>query len=293
MRAINRHMNQSKARKQTKPIRPRVLIKINLKILFHYYKHHPEMLPDLQVWLMCRALDVSNAGVVDLGLVLRRLRTTRAYFRRRFGRSEFIRKLTKDKVYIKSRKKIIDRHKLFHHNGWLRVEINNDKFKSNFRTLKRLKGYIAKCFMEQDLRKARGQRMITNGQIGHRQAAEYFGVTERTIYSNLKIAQVKTFKNLYLFPMIKFKKEKDLGPWLLHNMDRMLGGVTVESSPRSIFLVKRKGDKHFILARKFPNIYKFTGVSLVRESSKRGKFARTPRVKHGVNPHRFTASRKQ
>lgn len=262
-----------------------VIVPIRQKILFHFYHRHKESMTQLRIWFLARLLDsAAGSGRVTIDELSRAIGIGTEYIRRKCAGSEFFRHIG-DFVYYSSPKKIIKSHKL-------PVKIPTGKEKRGkklfvwnkirgekvtrafFRQIKSKKGfeaYITKCYMERDLSKR--LRKYTYGRISNEGTAARFGISRRTVITNIKRSKAKIFKNEKSYFNKVFKDKQEYGNWLRENMDSYLDKQRIVDCGGSIALKKVEGG--FMLVRRLPNIFKFTGVYLVGERSyRRGKSRR-------------------
>ena len=251
---------------------------INLKVLFHFYKHHKKEMIAFRIWFISRhILDNNGVGWVELDKLSKITRLKPYYIKRVCKNSILARNINKNRLYYSSLKTIYRKHRLKAVDSYLRGEKITKKFIKITGNNNSFKGYICKCYAEMDIdRRHRGK--ITKGRIGHGRIAEFFGVTRKTVITNLILAKAKFYRNEHHYKHIKLDIADRYGNWLLNNMEKRIRshyinsdsrGYKISKNPFSYF-IRRDARGGYYLTQVMPNIYKFTGVYLTRVRSQRG-----------------------
>ncbi len=252
---------------------------INLKVLFHYYKHHKYEMTAFWLWFISRyILDNQGTGYVDLKKLNRLAQLKPDYAIRICQKSELFRAIHDNRLYYTSIRGVYSKHRLKLTGSYLRGELISKIFIKTIRNQTAFKGYICKCYAEMDLDK-KYRYKITKGRIGHQAIAKFFDINRKTVITNLNLAKAKSKKNIRHFKSIKFIYAFEFGTWLLHNMDTRLGGHfrntkagghIIENNPNSYFVKKNNTGRGYYLIQVMPNIYRFTGVFFTRVRGHRG-----------------------
>ena len=244
-------------------------IKIRQNLLFHYLKYHKGEINELRIWYMARLLDLNGTGWVEFGKTSKALGLTKKYCYRVCQHSKLFRKINNNKLYCVSLSNILRQHRLSLYRGKYRLENNNALFKKNFKSNRRLRAYIAKCFMENDLDKKLNYKM-TKGMIGYNTISRKFGITRDTAIRYIKLSGAKWENNEITYPKYIFSGMKEFGVWQTQNMENKFAGIKMSNQSRSFFLHKVDYEL-FILKQVLPNRYYFTGVCLLGVRSYRGR----------------------
>ena len=123
--------------------------------------------------------------------------------------------------------------------------------------------------MENDLDK-KYKYKVTRGRISYCIMADYFQISRNTAISNIKISNSKHDKNIIYYHKYKFKNEKEFRYWLNHNSELVINGYRVSDNFHS-YRMKKIDENNYILIQQFPNIFQFTGFSLVSARTFKGK----------------------
>lgn len=146
--------------------------------------------------------------------------------------------------------------------GKIRGEKITRKLINQLKTKKGFQAFITKCYAECDIDK-KYKIKITKGRISYQNIADYFNVSRVTTINNIKQSGAKLYKNIRMYPNIKFKTKSEFYYWLTQNLSNKIGDYVMENNPNSYRLKFING--YYILTQEMPNIYKFTGVYLVNE----------------------------
>jgi len=260
---------KNKEEKKPKPP-PSVTTAIRLNVVFHFLRYHKNKLTAFRLWFVARhCLDIKGAGYVQIEDLSRICGIDKKYLKRICTDSELFYGVDRYRVYYCGIRRIINRHRLKFSAGKIRRDNLTKKFMAQFKSKQAFEGYICKCYMENDL-DPKHKNKITKGRISYEMLAGFFKMSRRTACYCLKHSNAKANRNKKEIPSYVFDHKDGFGNWLLRNMDIVIGGHRIAENPCSYFL-KWKKDGRYVLAQSLPNIYDFTGFSLVRARIIRGK----------------------
>lgn len=252
------------------PSAPPLTSPIKLNVLYHFMRHHKDKLTEFRMWFVARhILDKNGEGKVSVAEMAKSCGIDKAYAKKLCTHSLLFRSAGSDMAYYRSQKIVIKNHRLNRFVGKIRRDKIIRRFLTQFKRKQSFEGYISKCYMESDLDPKYGKR-ITRGRISYEIMADFFKITRRTAISCMIHSTAKPSRNIREFPQYVFEEKEELKNWLLRHMDTVLDGHRISENPLSYF-AKRRKDGRYVLAQSLPNIYRFTGFSLVDARAIRGK----------------------
>ncbi len=248
------------------------IINVHLKLLFHFYKSHKNIMTEFRIWFVARhVIDNKGSGKADIKKISRVLNLQPPYIRRICNNSSLFISIHKNDIYYVSIHRLIEEHELSSKGFTIRGEKINTRYRAYFASKKNFVGYITKCFVENDLNHRFKKRQITKGRIGTYKIAECLNISRTTVISNIKISDAKLHKHIIEHKNINFRTfDEYKNGWLLENMDRIVGGYRIGNNLNSYFLKKDYARNIFYLTQTLPHFYEFTGIYLVHRRQNEG-----------------------
>lgn len=245
------------------------IIKFRQDLLFYVYKEKKNLMIWLRLWFIARHIvDVEWSWFADIKQLSKYSKLQSSYIARICNQSIFFYSIENNKVNYVSENRVCKKLWLIHRLWRIRGEVYSNKFIKQFESDKLFKGFILKCFVESPGCK-RSKFKETKGTIGYWFISSYFNISRTTAINNIKCSLAKPVKNIIVHLDIVFSNKKEFGPWLVNNMQNVVGWIRVSDQPGS-FLIKKIKVGKYCLRQQLPNKYKFTGAFLTRTRLYRG-----------------------